>query len=368
MKRRIIGIPLACVALVAGGAFSAYAEKVPLAQVPEAVQKAIKQQAAGENLQHVERETRDGKVIYEAEFKREGLNRRVHFASDGSMLPATDLSTRFERTPSVAYGELPAPVQRAIREQQAGRIIADIDRETWNGKTVYEVEFKEQGPNSRVHIAQDGSLVVDKAMKRGTYMGVQLRDTPATVQSTVKRIAGDAEIADVDREMKNGQVVWDVELRQEGLNRHLLIADSGALLDDSEARGTAPGLRERVRGTTERIRDKVDLDLDRGTVMSLDQLPVAVQNTIKKYGNVSNLKPIKRELDDGKAQYDVEFEKDGKNTRLTIDGNGTVLKDNPIFFICISTIGSADEILAFSTIRTSKNPTDSISRRKSWEN
>jgi uncharacterized membrane protein YkoI len=317
MSKRTIGIPVAIVALIAAGSFSLRADQVPLAQVPDAVQRAIKQHSQGQNLEHVERETRDGQVVYEAEFKKDGLNRRIKFGADGSVLPARDLvgsvTSRFERKPSMLVSDLPLAVQKTVKEQQAGRLIADIDRETWNGQSIYEVEFKEKGVNSRLHIASDGSIVVDKD-KKG-HLGAQLSETPAAVQATVKRIAGSAPVADVDRETKDGKIVYDVEIQQDGLNRHLQIAESGALLHDSKMDND----RERVRSVE---RDAL------GSVVTLEQLPLSVQNTIKAQGNLGTLKPIKREANDGRVQYDVEFEKDGKNTRLTIGEDGTIVKDN----------------------------------------
>jgi hypothetical protein len=60
MKKYLLG--LTAFAVLAGGGLQARADKVPLAQVPEAVEKAIKEQSKGEAIQDVERETKDGKV------------------------------------------------------------------------------------------------------------------------------------------------------------------------------------------------------------------------------------------------------------------------------------------------------------------
>jgi len=324
MKRKVIGVSAVCVSLLAAGTLSLRADQVPLSQVPNAVQKAIQQHSQGETLAHVDQQTRDGRVVYEAEFKREGLNRKVLFAADGTMVPKADLGTRvegwFDRKPSMALTDLPAAVQKTVKDQSAGRTVQDIDRETWNGQTIYEVEFKEPGPNSRIHVAADGSLVMNKDRAPGTYVGTQLSEAPAAVQATVKNTAGAAAvIEDVDRETRNGQVVYDVEIKQEGLNRHLTIAESGALLEDSN---NNTGIRERVR-------ERVDSDRDlRGGTVAFEQLPIAVQNTLKQQGEVSKLKPIKREMNNGRVQYDVEFEQEGLNKRLTIGEDGMILKGN----------------------------------------
>ena len=319
MKRKLITVSAACLLIAGSGTYQALADKVPLTQLPDAVQKAIKQHSQGETLEHVERDTKNGQTVYEAEFKRDGLNRHVTFAADGTIVADKHLSDVFSTQPSMNLNDLPAAVQKTVKEQQAGREVADIDKEMWNGKQVYEVEFKEKGPNSRIYVASDGSIVVDKDKRAGTYLGTQLSETPAAVQATVKRLVSSAQIEDVDVESKNGQTVYDVEVKQEGLNRHLKIAENGALMADSNDK-SSKGLGERVRET---------LGLDRSdSTLTLDQVPAAVQKTIRDNCDVGTLKPIKRETRNGRAQYDVEYEKAGKNLRLTVGEDGAILKDN----------------------------------------
>jgi len=329
MKKRLLPLTAACAVLVTGG-IQAKADRVPLAQVPETVQKAIREQSKGETVQEVERETRDGTTVYEAEFKREGINRRVKFAADGSIV--TENRGFADVTTSATINALPVPVQKTLEEQRAGRIVADIDKETWNGQTVYEVEFQDKGPNSRIHIASDGSLVMNK-QARASYLGMQLSETPKPIQDTVKGMVGDAEIADVDVKTKEGKVVYNVEIRQEGLNRHLQIAENGALLRDSKMIGTAEAIGTRVRDAGERVRDAGERVREKITdrdapAVSFNQLPNAVQKTINANGGDANVKSIKQELKDGTVRYAVEFEQGGKNTRLKIAPDGTILEDN----------------------------------------
>ena len=246
MNRRIVGLSAACALLASTGVYQARAEKVPVTQLPDAVQKAIKDQSQGQNLEHVDRETKNGQTVYDAEFQRKGLNRHVVFTADGTVVPGrhvSDLTT--SRHPTMALGDLPLPVQKTVKEQQGGRTIADIHKEMKNGQAVYQVEFKDKGANSHIFVASDGSMVVN---------------------------------------------------------------------DSKDSLG-------------ERVREKIGLGNDRDT-LTLDQTPAAVQKTIRANCDVGSLKPIKREMHDGRAQYDVEYEKEGKNLRLKIDQDGTVVKDN----------------------------------------
>ena len=251
MKRKLIGISAACALVAGAGSYQLRADKVPLSQVPEPVQKAIKAQSQGENLEHVDRETRDGQTVYQAEFKREGLNRHMTFAADGKLLPEQPIGERIigQRGPSLSLTDLPAAVQKTVEEQQAGRDVAKIEKEMRDGKTVYNIEFKETGVNSHLYVASDGSMVVDRSSTR--------------------------------------------------------------------------------RGIGERVREKVGLDRDRdASAMTLEQTPAAVQKTIREHCDVGTLKPIKREIHDGRTEYKVEYEKEGKNLRLTVGEDGTVLKNN----------------------------------------
>ena len=382
MKRKLLSISAACTLVASVGSLSARADHVPLTQLPQQVQQAIKSQSNGEALEHVDRDTRDGQTVYQAEFKREGLNRRVTFDANGQVLPDRSVTGRVENalgrdnSPSIALNTLPAAVQKTIKEQQGGREVADIDKEMWNGKTVYEVEFKEKGPNSRIYIATDGSMVVDKdksvtgrvntdtdreksittrvntdndksvsarvntdndksvsarvntdndksvSARTHTYGGTQLSEAPAAVQATVKKTVSSAVVEDVDRETRDGRVYYDVEIKQEGLNRHLQIAEDGTLLKDSNNNRESRSIGERVREAVGLNKNRADENL------TLSQVPAPVQKTIRDSGAAGSLKPIKRETRDGRVQYDVEYEKDGKNLRMTVNEDGTVVKDN----------------------------------------
>ena len=343
MKRKLLLMSAACALIASTANFQARADHVPLTQLPDRVQQAIKQQSQGEPLEHVDRDTRDGKTVYQAEFKREGLNRRVTFDANGAVLPERGLSAKadasLDRSPSMTVNQLPAAVQKTVKEQQGGREVADIDKEMWNGKEVYEVEFKEKGPNSRIYVASDGSIVVDKDKdkdrdkpnvsinanantKRSAYLGTQLSEAPAAVQATVKRTVSNAVIEDVDRETRDGRVVYDVEIKQDGLNRHLKIGEDGALISDSNNSRESRSIGERVRETVGLGRDRRDENL------TLDQVPASVQKTIRENCDVGALKPIKRETRDGRVQYDVEYQKEGKNLRMTVGEDGAVVKDN----------------------------------------
>jgi uncharacterized membrane protein YkoI len=61
-------------------------EKVTLDQCPAAVQDTIKKEAAGGTIQEIEKETKGGVTIYEAEIVKDGKTVEIEVAADGKLL------------------------------------------------------------------------------------------------------------------------------------------------------------------------------------------------------------------------------------------------------------------------------------------
>jgi uncharacterized membrane protein YkoI len=323
MKAFMIGTVLAV------GLFCLQAERVNYDDLPEAVKQTIKVQRRDAAVKEIQRLDKDGRILFEVEFNQAGAHPKLYIAMDGSVVEdsKTGLKGRvlglFTRMPSLKLTEVPEPVRKTIQVEAKGREVADIDRETWNRQTVYEVEFKQTGRNAQIYVAEDGSIVRDERAGtglKGLFMGTQLADTPQPVQAVIKREAGTREIADIDKENRSGKTIYEVEIKEADHNFELHIAEDGTILRDSRVnlrgQGTAPG--------------QVGRDAGRGADkhLTLTDVPVAVQRAIKAAGDPATLKPIERKIKDGNAVYEVELQKDGRNTRLEIAEDGTVLKDN----------------------------------------
>lgn len=146
----------------------------------------------------------------------------------------------------VPPGELPAAVQEAIRRHANGRPVGEVDRETWEGRTVYEVEFQQEGSSSRVHVEEDGTIVQDKraslsAQLKDFFLGTQLTDTPAPVQQTIRREASGRRINDIDIERRSGDTVYEVEIQNaESGVFQLHIDRTGRVIRDSRANAPQP--------------------------------------------------------------------------------------------------------------------------------
>jgi hypothetical protein len=94
--RYVLAIATAFVVLVGGiTAPAVYAagdkaahemEKVSLDQVPAPVKATLEKEAKGGTISDVSKETKKGKMYYEARIQRDGKDRYVHVAPDGKVL------------------------------------------------------------------------------------------------------------------------------------------------------------------------------------------------------------------------------------------------------------------------------------------
>src|SRR5262245_55607623 len=55
--------------------------------------------------------------------------------------------------------DLPQAVRDVLKDRMPTAEVADIDKQTQNGKTVYKISFAEPGKNPAIYIAEDGMVI-----------------------------------------------------------------------------------------------------------------------------------------------------------------------------------------------------------------
>ena len=254
---------LAVAALLASAApLPAQDQVMKAPDLPAAAQRALKTVSRGEPIKSITRRVVDGRTVYDIELERDNApNPRFRLTDDGLVLagigrPSADSIADgaaiaydgialgpMSVDPGTVLGELPPAVRETVKKESAGRIIADIDRETWQGRTVYEVEFEAPGRNPQIHVAEDGTVVRSESRRegqvsttvRGLFMGTQLADTPPAVQNTIRREARDHAIRDIDVKARSGQRIYEVEIDEGRTVFSLHVAEDGKILHDTRA-------------------------------------------------------------------------------------------------------------------------------------
>jgi uncharacterized membrane protein YkoI len=64
-----------------------------------------------------------------------------------------------ENEVKVPFEQTPAAVQATLQKESDGAAIKDVDKETDDGKTIYEADAMIGGKNYEIKVAEDGTLV-----------------------------------------------------------------------------------------------------------------------------------------------------------------------------------------------------------------
>ncbi|MGD8240889.1 MAG: PepSY domain-containing protein, partial [Armatimonadota bacterium] len=146
-------------------------ENLTLEQLPAAVKATILKAAHGGKIKEIELENEGGKPVYEAEIL---IELEVKVAPDGTLLSKKvegagkprahearahddDDEDDEDGDERVSMTDLPETVKAAILKAAGGGRIVEIERETENGKTVYEAEVVVNGKEFDIEVAPDGT-------------------------------------------------------------------------------------------------------------------------------------------------------------------------------------------------------------------
>jgi uncharacterized membrane protein YkoI len=148
---------------------SAEEAELKLSDCPAAVQKTLQREAYGAKIDEVEKEIEDGKTTYEAEVTIDGKEYEISVADDGTLLEkvledADDDDEKEDeqketKDVEIKFSDCPAAVQKTLKREANGANLETIDKETEDGKAVYEVAVKIDGKNYEIAVAQDGTLI-----------------------------------------------------------------------------------------------------------------------------------------------------------------------------------------------------------------
>jgi len=292
----------------------------------------------------------------------------------------------------VQMEQLPSDLQEKIRAQTGGNRVEDIDRTSKDGRTVYEVAFKEDGQHREVqieHSAAPAPATPAAASSAATSGKIRYSDVPENVRRVADRYIDDAEVNDVDRQVKNGRTTYEIgyKRRDGGPQREVLIGEDGQILSESRTPGSAtnPGNRpggDRVRGNGRNdadanynrdndrnyVRDRAERERNRNTAndrvnwgnrssatansrsMAWADLPAPVKRTSNSLLKKGDVKHVHRIIQNGNVTYQLDFEReDGKWQQLIVAEDGRAIRDQ---IVPASSVGAPASVQSGSSSST----------------
>ena len=151
-RQNLIATLFVTLVLLASAAHAQNSEKrVKMKDLPEAVQKTVREQSKGATIRGFAKETEDGKTSYEVEMKVNGHNKDVLIDPSGAVLAVEE---------QVALNALPPAVKaELIRKAGKGKILI-VESITKNDVLVeYEAQVSRAGKRSEIKVGADGKSI-----------------------------------------------------------------------------------------------------------------------------------------------------------------------------------------------------------------
>jgi len=371
---------LICAATVAAGS-SSFADKVSLEQTPPAVREAILSKTGGQPIEDIDREVRNGQVVYEASFKSGGSQQELLISEAGTILrDVVPPSNGLANTPltlanrqSISINSAPPAVQNAFRSSLRGFTVESVDKGIWNGQTIYEAAYTQNGQRVTRQVNEAGKPVISPtpavpqqpkvAAARGPkYAGLspsnvplsggvkeQMANAPTAVQRTVQKLSGGAKIEDFERGTWNGRTVYEAAFKKGGTHVELQVLDNGAVLTQAPV-GDAAASQAAVSKTTAPVQPRYaglatsNVQLSGGSKIPFIGAPQPVQEAVNLIAAGANIEDMERGQWNGRTVYEAAFKKNGQHIELQVLEDGSILTHGPA--------GSAVGAPAAGTINT----------------
>jgi uncharacterized membrane protein YkoI len=251
---------------------------VRLSELPPAAQKAIHQQLGNGKLGEIAKSIEKGEIVYEVEMTKQRKTRHFTVDEQGELLAE-----------EVFIGELPRPVQKAIRGHVGKGVLGDISKITEDGVINYEVEMTKEGKSRSFTLGEDGKL---------TEMQLFLGETPAVVQQAIQKELRGGKCGEIHKAIEGGEVSYDVEVITNGKTRLLTFDSGGGLVYQADP-------------------------------VQVSDMPEAAQQTLNRQLQNAKLSRIEKTIEEGEVTFEVQLIKAGKRQSLSIRPDGQIVQPDP---------------------------------------
>jgi uncharacterized membrane protein YkoI len=260
----------------------------------------------------------------------------------------------------VQFDQLPPDLQQKIRAQVGSAAIEDIDRDVKDGRTIYEVAYKENGQHREAQIEYNTPSTATSTSSAVDSRKMSYDELPQNIKNAVNSYVQAAEVNDVDRQVRDGRVTYEIGYKVNGgAQQELLVADNGQILNrnsavasSSTATTTPPPYRNR-RGVIPG--QPATASVNTRTVQYQD-LPSAVRKAAESRLHAGGVTQVIRTIQNGNVNYQIDFKKeDGRNQQLVVAEDGRIMSDQ---FTTASGVGSAASVQSGTSSSSTTTTTD----------
>jgi uncharacterized membrane protein YkoI len=145
---------------------------------------------------------------------------------------------------------------------------------------------------------------------------ISLEQAPPAVREAILSKTGGQPIEDIDREVRNGQTVYEASFKSGGTQQELLVSEAGTILRDAIPPST--GLANNT------------LTLANRQTVSIVAAPTAVQNALRTGVQGSTIESVDKGIWNGQTIYEASFTRNGQRMTYQVNEAGKpVISKNP---------------------------------------
>lgn len=220
----------------------------------------------------------------------------------------------------VTFDQLPAGAKAAVKAQAGNAPIQDIDMETFDGFTTYQVAFNKGGAHRELRVDANGKT-----------WGKQWREIPAAVEKAADQRIGNDKFLGFRKHAVNGQPVYHFRYEKNGSPAELWLSQNGTMvkrpagIDITESAGANATTAGQILPTPSATPITAPGAQAGGNWVQFKDLSWPVQQTIMNQAGGANVQRVYKTEREGKTVYHARFDKDGQRTRLAVGQDGTVI-------------------------------------------
>jgi hypothetical protein len=267
----------------------------------------------------------------------------------------------------INFKELPQAVQQTINNTRGPAEVAHVGRTSHQGIPIYNVRLQERGAVRDIYVTETGTLVdpanlaaaqppgvigrpphslgatpqageaerphvaEGKPIQERPYLAeatkVDFEQMPQVVQNTVRSFVDPQRIEDIDRGRVYGRIAYEVGFKHEGQHVELLLAEDGSLIRDAENERFLAKVGRMPAGWGNGAAQRPQLV--GAQRVNFNQIPEAVQNTVRYYSAGERVTGLNRGTVNGQTVYEASFQFRGQPMQLRLREDGWLM-DDPI--------------------------------------
>lgn len=192
---------------------------IALKNAPAPVQATIIKETAGGEIKEIEEELENGKIVYSAEFVKDGKKKEIHVAADGSLMKEDDNEDEDDEEESVPYESLPAAVKAAVEKHLGGAGPFKAKVETKKGVKVFEIESKTSEQDVSIEVTESGDpLEIEREIPAQNL-------PPAIIDKIIKKFP-EGKIKEAEQVQK---FYYEIEITENGKTKEIIFSPTGEM-------------------------------------------------------------------------------------------------------------------------------------------